>query len=68
MSVSVPMMRVGEVWMIVDESHMDVRMAVWLHSGVARVVFVLVMLVVRVQVLVLERVVHVDMPMSFSKQ
>ena len=59
LAVAVPVMQIGVMRMLVDERRVTVAMRVRLASGIVRRVRMLVMRVVRMTVLVLERLVRV---------
>jgi hypothetical protein len=64
--MSMPMVRVGQVWMVMHQGRMAVKMAVRLTHRVARRVLVLVVFIVHVCVFVLDRVVFVVMAVSLE--
>lgn len=67
-SMLVPVMSIGKVRMVVDQTHVAVRVAVRLARGSIRLVLVRMMLVVVMKVFVLEFLVRVNMTVALPKK
>ena len=66
--MSVPMMKVWEMRVVVDERWVPVRVRVWFSRGLSAVMFVPVVIVVHVRMIVLRLVMLVQVTVALSNE
>ena len=66
--MSVPMMKVWEMRVVVDERRVPVRVRVWFARGLRAVMFVPVVIVVHVRMIVLHLVMLVQVIVTLSNE